>query len=161
MPKRARTKGFQAWLVRWYIRGDKVPKKTGTVITLLPYNYSRDTVRRIVEALYSAYTQTFDGQANYARRRQPRAEITFDGEVKINKNPGLLAVLATEIKIDCDGMKQTISWRDPDSFAPCLGYPYYQKVASGAQYRIGFDFDHYVQTDYPVLREAENSQVAS
>lgn len=153
MPNRSRTKGFRAWLVRWYIREDKVAKDTGTVITLLPFRYSTDTVKRIVEALYSAYALTYDGQANYARRRQPRAEVTFDQKVTINKNPGLLAVLATEITVDVDrsGINQTISWRDPDSFAPCVGYPYYEKVASGGQHRIGFNYMRYVQSSDSTL----------
>jgi hypothetical protein len=67
MPKRTRTKGFRAWLVRWYIRGDKVTKDTGTVITLLPSRYSTDTVKKIVEALYSAYALTYDGQAEVCK----------------------------------------------------------------------------------------------
>jgi hypothetical protein len=153
MPKRTRTKGFRAWLVRWYIREDKVAKNTGTVITLLPSRYSTDTVKRIVEALYSAYALTYDGQANYARRRQPRAEVTFDSKIVINENPGLLAVLATEITVDVDrsGINQTISWRDPDSFVPRSGSPWYEKVASGAQHRIGFNYMRYVQSSDSTL----------
>jgi hypothetical protein len=151
--KQERTKGFRAWLVRWNIREDKVAKNTGTVITLLPSRYSTDTVKRIVEALYAAYALTFDGQANFARRHQPRAEVSFDQKISINENPGLLAVLATEIKVDVDisGINQTISWRDPDTFVPSSDPPRYKKIASGSQHRIGFNYMSYIQSSDSTL----------
>ena len=151
MPKR--TKGFPAWLVRWYIREDKVAKNTGTIITLLPSRYSTDTVKKIVEALYSAYALTYDGQAEFARRHRPRAEVSFDQKISINENPGLVAVRATEIKVDVDtsGINQTISWLDPDSLVPCSGSPWYKKVASGSRHHIGFDYMRYVQSSDSTL----------
>lgn len=150
MPRRTHAKGFRAWLVRWSLREDKVAKNTGTVITLLPSRFSTDMVKRITEALYSAYVLPYDALKHYARRRQPRAEAEFDLRVvTINENPGLPAVLATDIKIQCDGMRQTISWREPDSFALQSGS--LQKIAEGAQHRVEFDFGCRVQSSDSTL----------
>jgi hypothetical protein len=149
---RTKSKGFSAWVVYWIVREDKVSKMTGTVITLLPRRYSTDTIQKIVEGLYAAYAYTYSGQEHFARTRSkfrnPLSRTTFEGKVIIGENPGLIAVLATDIavKVDASGINQTISWTDPDSYEHARKSPYYRKVASGAFHKYAFNYNTHVQS---------------
>jgi len=148
-----RKKRFKAWVVYWYIREDKVAKTTGTVITLLPNRYSIDTVTKIVEALYCAYTQTYDGQFGYivGRGRGKRvSRRTFDRRVEIPENPGLTAVLAEDVCIENDsssGNTQIISWTDPDYYEGIAEHPRIRKVGDGQRHKLKFDFFNYEETN--------------
>jgi len=147
-----RKKRFRAWVVYWHIREDKVEKRTGTVITLLPSRYSTDTVAKIVEALYCAYAFTYDGQFGYIMDRN-RGEYlsrrTFGG-IEIGRNPGLNAVLAADVSVEVvstDGNKQIISWTDPDYYEPTLEHPGFRKVGSECFHKLEFDYLTYVQNE--------------
>lgn len=147
-----RKRRFKAWVVYWYIRGDKVAKSTGAVVTLLPSRYSTDTVAKVVEALYCAYALTYDGQFGYIvdRNRGERlSRLSFDGRVEIGRNPGLNAVLAEDVCIEnigSSGNTQTISWTDPDHYEPTLEQPRSRKVGDGQFHKYQFDFLNYVES---------------
>ncbi len=146
-----RKKRFRAWVVYWNIREDKIPKQTGTVVTLLPSRYAPDTVAKIIDALYCAYAFTYDGQFGYLMRRNRGEDLsrrTFDGGVEIGSNPGLKAVLAEDVSVEVvstDGTKQIISWTDPDYYEPTVVQPRIRKVGSGQFHKLEFDYQQYVQ----------------
>lgn len=127
-------------------------KSTGTVITLLPSRYSATTVGKIVEALYCAYSLTYDGQFGYimGRNRGDRlSRRAFNGCVEIGENPGLNAVLADDVCIEnvsTSGNTQIISWTDPDYYEPTLEQPGFRKVGPGQYHKLKFDYLNYVQT---------------
>jgi hypothetical protein len=134
--------------VYWNIREDKVEKRTGTVITLLPSRSSANTVGKIIEALYCAYALTYDGQFGYIMGRNRGEKLwqhTLNGGVEIDRNPGLNAVLAdvsVEV-VSTDGSKQIISWTDPDYYEPTQ--PPVRRVGSGQFHKLEFDYQQYVQ----------------
>ncbi len=136
---------FRAWVVFWTIGENKVNKSTGTVVTLLPYRFGIDTVRIIVEALYAAYALPFSRQEDYVRhlgKKQSISRRTFDGKVSIDKNPGLMAVLATDVRIEVDssGLNQIISWTNPDTLEPSNEEPYFKTVSTGARRKFRFNY---------------------
>lgn len=135
----------------WANREDKVEKRTGTVICLLPSRYDTKTVRRIVEAIYSSYVYSYEGHLDYAcfrnRNKNPLSNVTFDSRVVIPENPGLMAVLAEDVVVESNtsGIVQTISWTDPDFCEPGRNGPV--KTQDGAFHSLKFDFFKHEQTD--------------
>lgn len=145
--------GRRAWVILWANREDKVEKRTGTVICLLPSTYDTKTVRRIVEAIYCCYVYSYEGHLDYAcfrkRNKNPLSQVTFDSRVIIPENPGLVAVLADDVVVESNtsGILQTISWTYPDFYEPGPNGPV--KTQNGTFRSLTFDFLKFEQTDDP------------
>jgi hypothetical protein len=67
----------------------------------------------------------------------------------IGENPGLTAVLATDVFVQCDtsGLNQTISWTDPDVYEPTYEAPRYKLVSPGARHHFAFNYHTHEQED--------------
>jgi len=138
-----KTKGITAWVVFWSMREDKVDKRTGTIVCLLPRRYSPKRVRDILDGIYLSYIKTFDGHLEFATSQTEKspmlAEISRYSDVYVSKNPGLHAWLCHGVKVSSKKMVQTITWTTPTNYRRNDRHEIVEEIP-GKTYRYTFDF---------------------
>ena len=137
-------RGKRAWLVYWTGREDRIDKRTGTIVCILPWRYSVTRVQDIVEGIYLAYWHSFPDQFEFATRqnrsRQRIAELC-PGGVFVGKNPGLFASLCEDVCVASKKRIQELTWTTLPIYRRNGRHEIIEEIA-GTPNRYVFDFEN-------------------
>ena len=133
-----------AWVVVWTGREERIDKRSGTVVCLLPWRYNPERVRDILDGIYLSYLSSFHDLFWFAKlqtKRRPKIAKISSPEIvtTLEKNPGLDAYLCTDVGVTHRKSIQSITWTLPNNYRRNSRHEIVEEIR-GATHRYSFDF---------------------